>query len=224
MIPVNVTLLEQAKKLAKELRVFAALVRDAPGDEVDPDITATLQAPLCILTQMLIQNAHQKIYEIVLADRRKDLTVQPQQHGPDLKNADGACFETKTSVCTVRSPTCNFNWPVPKGETEEERRRKLLDNVRAKVKGGGAILTINDGKQRLIKEYTFSESFLLEYFSRIKLGSSGNHNMSCRRCKKCAGFHRLDWLEKLSKDFELEDNRVLVDWNDAFDRANKCGH
>lgn len=167
---------------------------------------------------------HQKVDEIILADSHKDLVVQACQHGADLKNAKGQAFECKVSVCTTRAPNCNFNFPVPKGKDDAERRKKLLASIREKTNGGGAILSIKDGKQRLIKEYNFSEAFLLEYFARIKLGKSGNHNLSCRRCAKCKGFHRLDWLEKLSKDFAVEGNRDFVDWSDAFGRAKKCGH
>lgn len=138
--------------------------------------------------------------------------MSTHQHGADLFGPKGECYETKTSMCTTRAPTCNFNWPVPKGEDETERRAKLLESVAAKTKGGSAVLRVVDGKAVKIVEYEFSHAYLMGYFARIPLGGSGNHNMGCRRCTECKGFHRLERMKYVDDQVRKETEPALVDW------------
>lgn len=148
------------------------------------------------------------------ADDHKDLEVQKNQHGADLKDKDGKATELKVSVCTVAKKTCNFNWPVPKDANPTTRRKKLLESIKTKTKGGGAIFLIKDSMARLIGKYTFSEGFLCSYFARLPLPGCNTHNMGCKRCDSCKSFHRLDKLKKASDVFDKDPESV--NWKDVF--------
>lgn len=213
-------LLDEAKKLAQTLEAFYKRLQAEPGEVVDAAVVSVLAPHLCRLTKMCIPNAHQKIDEIIYADEHKHLKVQEQQHGADLKTAEGACYELKTSICTARAPKVNFNWPVPADRGDPgQRRAKLLASINAKTKDGGAVLRIVDGKNKLLKEYHFCNAYLLGYFSRLQLGKSTNHNMGCAQCASCKSFHRLDRMMYVDRQIRLAGEDAgyftMVDWNNV---------
>lgn len=126
------------------------------------------------------------------------LRVNPHQHGADLLDPAGNHIELKVSICKGPVKRCNFNWPVPKGATEGERRAKLLNSIAEKVRGGKAILIVRNGIGAELVKYELSSTFLMQYFARITLGTCGNHNMGCVYCVACKTFHRLDKFQAAS--------------------------
>lgn len=140
---------------------------------------------------------HQKVDEIVYAADH-NLQVNRDNHGADLHDTEGNHYELKVSVCKQPMKRCNFNWPVPKGDSEDERRSRLLASVHNKVKGGYARFIVRNGLGVDLFVYTLSEEFLVGYFARIKLGKCGNHNMGGEYCTHCERFHRLDRFQEAS--------------------------
>jgi len=190
----------------------AARQCQASKEPIDPQIVALLQVPLCRLTKMLVPNAHTKMDEIVYAADH-NLELNSATHGHDLRDKQGNHIERKVSVCTTRANYCNFNWNIPQAPTLEERRKKLLESIKEKTQGGFASLEVTDGDGRRLAEFTLCEGFLLEYFARITIEKSNNHNMGCSRCKTCHKFHRLEKLQAASNgypiDFMSEDEWVV---------------
>lgn len=159
---------------------------------------------------------HQKISEIIYASENPELTVSAHQHGADLKDREnGSCYEYKQSLCKGRGGAVNFNWPVPgAGQPEAERRKLLLESVQAKVKGGGAILHVKNARRKELAKVVLSEEFIMGYFARIKLGKTGNHNMSCHRCVDCGKFHRLEKYERYDEKLTDEGELTDEDWTE----------
>jgi len=184
-------------------------LRAHPDQPLDVALVQRL-APVAMLLKIVIPDIHQKIGEVIFAAEHPELSVCKHQHGADLKDDKGGRFEHKVSVVTNVRPRCNFNWPVPKGATPDERRKKLLDSVREKTAGGGAILEVKNGLGVAQATYRFSNEFLLDYFSRIEIGTSGNYNMGCVRCSDCSAFHRLQVLVDLQRKPAAD--RTRSDW------------
>lgn len=224
----------RAKKLADELVKFHAdLLKETPKDAIEApaSIASALAVPLARLVRALVPNAQTKLDELVYA-ADNDLQVNPNTKGYDLKTADGKHIERKVSVCTTRSPKCNFNWPVPpvqeKDTADASKRRKiLLESVTEKTKnGGGAIFEVQDGLGRTLATYKLHEHFLIAYFSRIKLHKSDVHNMGCARCSTCHRFHRLHNMAVASLQMEAAGGDPnVVDWS-LFTKkvASDCGN
>jgi hypothetical protein len=64
------------------------------------------------------------------------MTVSKNEHGADLVDKDGNSYELKVSSCVKRNGyKCNFNWPIPSGKDEHQRRLKLLTSVIEKTGG-----------------------------------------------------------------------------------------
>jgi hypothetical protein len=204
------TLVQQAARIAKDLDVLYRAVQEAGGESPDQKVVDILAVPLCKIVRLLIPSVHQKIDEIVYAEEHK-LVVQEKQHGADLKGSDGKSIELKTSKCTVRSPNCNFNWPLAACKNEVERKEKVLKSIKEKTGNGGeAVLIVKDGLDREIAKFRLSGVFLHEYFSRLTLGKSPNYNMGCKRCGTCLKFHRLEKLQAASTLYGQDPNSV--DW------------
>lgn len=161
--------------------------------------------------------------EIVYA-AENDLEVSPLQHGADLIDKANNHHELKVSICKAPRHRCNIDWHIPKAETPETRREKLLASIKEKVRGGGATLIIRNGKGKQLARYTLSESFLLGYFERVKLGKSDVHNMGCSLCMKCKTFHRLDKLQRASDLLNSSDNNELpgAEWEAVFTPEKPC--
>ena len=148
---------------------------------------------------MFVPTIHQKIDEIIKVGKMKEenpmdkTVVSAHQHGADLIKGNDH-IELKTSVISAKSHyKCNFSFNIPAGNSINERRQKLLQNVLEKTKGGGTIFEIKDQRAKVIKEYRFSSEFLLEYFKHITLtAKTEKYNFGCRQCTKCKSFHRLD--------------------------------
>ena len=187
-----------ARALADQLDAMAATLQASGA--LDAATVAILAAPLARLTRIIIPHAHQKLDEIVYAADHA-LTVSAKPHGHDLEDA-GAHVELKVSVCPMSSARrrCHFNWPIPVGVTDAERRAKLVASVRDKTRGGYAVLQVRDGLQRVTHEYRLSEAFLVGYFERVPLGKCANHNMGATECRVCKQFHRLLALHEASRD------------------------
>lgn len=69
----TISLQKRAALLAEELRAFAKLVQDSPGEDPDAALVSVLQAPLCILTKMLIPSTFLLVYSH--AERNNALTL-----------------------------------------------------------------------------------------------------------------------------------------------------
>jgi hypothetical protein len=183
-------MVEQYQALRTLLVSTHELITKSGATEVDPVIYEMLAVPLCRLAKIIIPDINQKVDEIVYAADH-NLQVNRAAHGADLHDADGNHYELKVSVCKQPLKRCNFNWPVPKGGNEADRRARLLASVREKVKGGYARFIVRNGVGADLFTYTLSEEFLVGYFSRIRLGKGGNHNMGGEYCTRCECFHRL---------------------------------
>lgn len=200
----------RATKLRKDIMELYEMISRSSGDRVDVGIVDILEPALCSLAKLVIKDCHQKMDEKIYA-HQNGYSVCTNQHGPDLQDAEGNFTELKVSRCTGKIKKCNFNWHLPKATSEEERRGKILDSVRAKTKGGGAHLLIKDGKDREIAKFVLSHEFLMEYFSRIKIGRCDNHNMGCNMCLSCTKFHRLEAMQRANDVFVLY-GKAAVDW------------
>lgn len=203
--------------LRATLLLVIADVEKLPADDRGPYIE-TLSVLLCRLVKLLVPNSHQKLDEILLADELH-LQVNPHPNGADLLDTEGNALEVKTSVLG-KDGRCNFNWGLPRApkKTPKDqyvtvRRARLLESIRTKTKGRGALLVIKDCHAVTVKRVELSHAFLMHYFALVPLDSytTTNHNMGCTRCKQCGGFHRLEKLERASKNMDsVKDWAVFV--------------
>jgi len=217
----NLTRKQNLVRLAKELETAYQEVRKDARERgltsPDEEARAILAAPLCRFVKLLVPDAHQKIDEIVFAAEHPELAVSSHQHGADLSNAKGENFELKVSICKGKAQHCNFNWPIPTGANESERRKKLLASVKSKVTGAGgkAVFLVKNGIGDEISRFELSAGFLLAYFGRVKIGSCDKHNFGCARCKVCKKFHRMEKIQEASVQYDKDPNSVT--WNEVFE-------
>jgi hypothetical protein len=219
---------EQAGRIMMVLRVSAHAqvlvdhLRAHPDYQLSPDLVKKL-VPMAVLLKIAMPDVQQKLNEFIFAAENPNLTVNKHQHGADLKDKrDNSSVEHKVSVVTKTKPRCNFNWPIPKGATEQERRANLLESIRTKTKGGKAVLQVKNGLDTELTSFHFQCEFLMEYFSRITLGESNNHNMGCTRCGDCGDFHRLRALADLQQ--KPPALRTEAHWKAALaERPAHCG-
>lgn len=163
-------------------------------------------------------DAHQKLDEIVFAYEH-DLEVNKHQHGADMFDKQGNAVEHKGSVCTKANKyTAHFNWPIPAGTDETDRRAKLLESITKKSAGGYAVLEIKNGLGVLLQEYRLSFLFLLGYFQRIKIGKSNKHMMASEQCRKCKKFHRLEKYQECSNQLK-KDAKAKIDWDTILEKT-----
>jgi hypothetical protein len=201
----------RALVLRRDILELYEMISRSSGDRVEREIVEILEPALCSLAKLVIKDCHQKMDEKIYA-HENGYSVCENQHGPDLKDGKGNFTELKVSRCTGKIKKCNFNWHLPKATSEPERRTKILESIRAKTEGGGAHLLIKDGKDRQIAKFVLSHEFLMEYFSRIKIGRCDNHNMGCSMCASCTKFHRLEALQQANDVFSVY-GRMAVDWS-----------
>lgn len=187
--------------------------------KVDEATRKVLLVPLAELFKMIIPHVH-KLDEFIYASKN-GMKVESALHGADMKDKDGNRWELKVSILGAATSRCNFNWTVPRADTPERRREKLLENVREKTEGGGAILRITDSLGNLIEEFKFTHAFLMAYFARVPFGVAATHNMGTQRCKHCKRFHRLERMHAAQFDFENFPDQVS--WAALFAKdATKC--
>lgn len=221
----------EVKKQAQELadliiKTHKSILNSCVDDDenVSDEIVQILQAPLCLLTKLIVPNVHQKVNEIIYISQQMKtedtLLLNQQQHGADItllskKTGCSASIEHKRSICKSKTGRCNFNWPLPsRNLPTDERRKKLLQSIRNKTGGkeGHAILEVVNGLGKPLASYKLSGDFLLGYFSRIALGKCDNHNLGCSRCKKCEDFHRLKKFQWLSNKLEVAGRLTDDEW------------
>lgn len=227
----TITNLKEDVKKLKELmcNVYERILNDSIEKEsVDDEICDLLRVPICLFAKLVVPDIHQKVNEIVYADRN-DLTVNKKQHGADLfqtnvETGQRSHVEHKKSRCPRRGRRCNFNWRLPPARLpKEERRKKLLKSISEKTGGpeGHAVLEIVDGMDRLLHSYKLAGSFLLGYFSRIELGKSDNHNMGCARCSRCRKFHRMEKLQLYNNSFIKNGYLTEQEWNQLLTKTKQ---
>jgi hypothetical protein len=217
-------LLNKAIKLRELMEDLITDIRAAPGSDVNKEVVDALSPSLALLSKIIIKDVHQKAGEVVFKKENAGFEVLAGNHGADLRDNKGGSWEHKGSI--VRGPLyrCNFNFPVPKGETDAERRKALLDSIQEKTHGGGVVLQVLSARMEVLHEYKFDQEIAKGYFARITLGKCGNHNMGCPRCKDCAGYHRLDALMKLQEKKSNGKRLTEQDWAVTMKpQATNCG-
>lgn len=181
---------------------------------IDPALVKQIGAPLCRLLKMLIPDVQQKMNEHIFVTEHPLFTISKHQHGHDLSDADGNHYEHKSATLAAprggraAAASAGFNWPVPAGATEDLRRAALLKSIREKVEGGGAYLEVKTKRGVRLHLCTLSDTFLVGYFSRVKIGKSNNHRIGCTRCVDCGRFHKLEKLQAWSTE---ADARALTE-------------
>lgn len=213
------------EELRDTLLAISSAWRQASRDDdaACSNVVRILQSTLCRLTLQLVPNAHQKLDEIVYVADHPEYTVSEETTGADLTTDDGRRFELKVSVRRAKkhAHACNFNWPLASSskaamQSMEARRELVVQNIRNKVRGGGAIMVVVDRRRNPVVQFELSEHFLDGYFQRIHLTSSNRvHNMGAPRCKDCGLYHRLDKLHRYSA--LLEERRISDESADLTD-------
>jgi len=195
--------------------IYASLGKEEEDSELILWIRSELKYPLSLTLKFLVPDIHQKINEIIYSHER-NLSVLSQQHGADLQDVDGNCHEHKTSIWK-KGGKCNFNWPIPPRKKDdiddEKRRKKLIESVKSKTKGGTAIFEIKDYHQNLLYSFVFRHAFIVEYFNRVPLGGSNVYNFGCDRCRYCNKFHRLERLKSYEVKFIKDSMLSETDWD-----------
>lgn len=186
-------------------------------DVVGQDVRDLLEGELALLAKMVIGGQlNKKIDEIAYAAAHPDagIVINSVPYGHDFVDAAGKRCELKTSVATAAMRKCNFNWPIPRANTEERRRTALIASIKSKVGDGGyAILEVKNGLGATLETYKLDGDFLERYFAEIKLGKADSHNMGCTRCQDCQKFHRLAIIQDASNAWTSgEAIRATIDW------------
>lgn len=233
-------LIQKASVLREQIEQLIVDIRAMPGEDVDAAVCADLGPSVALLGKILIKGTffqpdllsldslladlHQKAGEVVFKKENTQFEILPQNHGADLRDKKGGLWEHKETICRERQTKCNFNFPVPKGATEEARREALLKSIRAKTAGGGLMLQIRNGRMEVKHQYILDAEIAEGYFSRITLGKCGNHNLGCARCKDCKEYHRLDALVALQKKKDRNEKLTKADWAKAMAKCDaNCG-
>jgi hypothetical protein len=198
----------KAEQLSVEIESLVSWLWTLKGEEEEEEesvhdaVASRLTVPLCKLTRLLVPNVNQKIDEIVYAAEH-GLEVNQGSKGVDMKDAQGRRIELKVSCVREKAGLCNVNWPLPPATLgEAERRLQLIASTKEKVGDGGyAQIVIKNKTGKDIASIRLDGAFLIEYFSRLPLPTSNNHNMGCTRCKVCKLFHRLEKLQMCSTAF-----------------------
>ncbi len=204
---------------ASDLR--AALLRFLEAtemlDAIPEDMRDILKLSLCRATLRVVPEVQTKINEIVRGDE-ENMTVSKAPQGHDL--ADGEKLYEKTSRVTRLQKKCNFNWRIPRADTVEERRARLLDSVEEKTHGGGAVFTITDSMAKVVRKYRLSSEFLLEYFNHTPLTLSREKytfgSTFCWKCKECPRLKRI-----ADADADFRDDPEQVDWVKLFRQGTR---
>lgn len=152
-----------------------------------------------------------KIDEYIALEGLKDLNfnVSENLHKADIINEEtGAHIETKTSkVKKGPKVKVNFNWHFTNPLNKEE----VIESVQEKVKDGYALYRIVDTKGTLIREYRFSEEFILAFFSQFQFTEkSTTVNMGssfCWKCKKCPRLEHLLTIQEAGPPFVIDFSR-----------------
>lgn len=186
-------------------------------EEIPEEIRLILEVPLCKVTRRVIPHVRTKIDEIIRADE-ENLNINLGLHGHDLFNGEDH-YEEKTSQVLKKTKKCNFLWPIPVGSSPEERKKKLLASVYQKTIGGGAIFTIVDNMQKIVKQYRFSHAFLMIYFENLPLtGKEQKHNFGSSFCWTCKSCPRLNKIELAQVVLEKKDE---INWKIVFEKTKK---
>lgn len=196
----NVVLIAKCDALLKAIDDIHQEIKEH-GESVTVFVYAAIAGPLCRLTKIIEPNVGKKIDEIIYVyeHAEENLVVNDKQHGADLLTENGDHIEIKTSVCKkTKGMRANFNWPLPKGNTEEERRKNLLDSIKEKTEGGGLITIAKDINGTVLQKYKISHWFLMGYFSRVPFRTCDVYNMACNQCETCKHFHRLSKMQQYS--------------------------
>ena len=166
-------------------------------EDVPEEDRKRLEYAFCNVAKAIVPNISTKVDEIVIAHEMQNMHVNEDLHGADLVSTDGAHIEIKTSVVKrMKGAKANFNWNI----VNPANRDEVLKNVREKVRGGEAIYRIVDSKNRVCKEYHFSEAFILAYFGQVPLKESTSKiNMGSTFCWKCKMVERLEYCTELQK-------------------------
>lgn len=127
------------------------------------------------------------------------LTIIQTTNGPDAVDQHDNYWELKTSVVKVKKGLkTNWNWDLDKADWETNLEAKMST-------GGGAILRALNSDGELLRYYTLSRRFVVEYFRSLQNASGKRptaHNMGCQRCSKCHHWHRALRLQRISQDFD----------------------
>ncbi len=210
-------LTENVKKVKKDMeQLYAQLVKEMKTDEeaesVKREVGKDLSVILCKMVTLIIDNAHQKMEEIIVADEKK-WTVNDKTYGADLYDEKGNPIELKVSKGKAKTNyKTNFNWPVPKPELDvKERRPMLLKQVKEKTGGSdeiGVQFVAKNSRNSVINVYEFSGKFIYSYFAYLPdnyFPKCDKYNFGCTRCKKCEKYHRLEYLKQLEMDVKTAD-------------------
>lgn len=223
--------LEKARALAVFIEDFVREIQDVDDKLVLTEVQKVLGAPSGQLALIAIPMI-EKIHEVVYTSGKPNLQVCDGRRGADLRDtSNGASIEHKSSRYNPNTGACNFNFNLPfiahetpGGDSEQARRKKILQSIAKKTKNGGIIFVAVDDKQVVMKEYHLSHTFAMEYFGRIKFKpSSRNHNIHSYLCQDCGEFHRIKKLEDFSR---LRETRALTEseWGLVLRRtARNCG-
>jgi ferredoxin len=217
--------LSQAVTLAKSVAMLQRSIE--AGQAMAGTLHPSLIGPLCKLLKTLEPNVGKKldeyieVYDQKLSGKETTLKVSTSQHGGDLVDEEGNAMELKTSV-HKKGKKVNFNWQIgspvaPAGK----RRTELVKSITGKTKKYGCKLIVKDHKNLTIAEFKLSPEFLIGYFTRVKLGKCGVHNMGCTACGSCGSFHRLEKMVLYDRYMEKHGKTDLCDeqWKDVF---SKC--
>lgn len=209
----------QLKNITQDLKTNLLRFYEVTDDleEISEEIRILLQVPLCKVIRRVIPHVRTKIDEIIRANE-ENLQINLKLQGHDLFIGEKH-YEEKTSQVSKKSKKCNFLWPIPVGSSKEKRKENLLQSVDKKTSQGGAIFTIIDHMQKILKQYRFCHDFLMDYFDNLPLsGTEKQHNFGSSFCWICKTCPRLEKLQIANNQFE---QNTKVNWKFIFEKTKK---
>lgn len=144
-----------------------------------------------------------KLLELAFQHENKDFIARDEKQGVDLVHrVTNAPHELKTATCARdKQGTANFVFPVRKKDESIDAYRKRVGDVQ-RAKGTLIIEVIVAGASQRTVTFTFSADFIAGFLESYPNIESGRVGIAVNLCKKCDGFHKLEYLLKRAAEFD----------------------